>query len=658
MTSPDADVSRRRRSRSCAARARACGTTTATRYLDFLSGLAVTGLGHAHPAVADALAEQAAHAAARLEPVRHRAGRGGRGHARPPPRAAAGQVFFCNSGAEANECAHQARPQVRRPRPARRGVSAYGSFHGRTLATLHATGQPQKHEPFQPLPEGFRHVAWDDLDALESGARPVGRRRAARARAGRGRREPGDRRVLPGGAPAVRRAGHRCSWSTRCRPASAAPAGGSASSTSASCPTSSPWPRRSATACPSARAGRGRDVAAAFEPGDHATTYGGQPLATAAARAVLGEMERLDVAGPRRRGPASASPTALAGAAGRRPPCGGSACCSPPSSPTASTPRTVAADALDAGLVVNAVTPTALRLAPPLTVSDDEIDEAVDDPRQGARRAAHDGTSSRSTTCRRPSSSTSSTAPSADPPQVLAGQGRRAALREAVAAHPPLDARWRSCSSAATRSSFRADEVGVDTPRDRRRHRPRARRLPRRRSAPGCSTTPTSRRMAARRRHPDREPALRPRPPVPGARRPAHHAPGVRRRSPAAPCAWVGDFNNVARSLALGAALSGMHIRLACPPGYGPTEADLDRLRARAPADVVRHDRPDEAAKGADAVHTDVWTSMGFEAEADGARPRLRGLHGRRRGDGGGRARRACSCTACPRTAARRWRRR
>ena len=47
-------------------------------------------------------------------------------------------------------------------------VSAYGSFHGRTLATLHATGQPTKHEPFQPLPEGFRHVAWRDIEALTS----------------------------------------------------------------------------------------------------------------------------------------------------------------------------------------------------------------------------------------------------------------------------------------------------------------------------------------------------------------------------------------------------------------------------------------------------------------------------------------------------------
>ncbi len=51
-------------------------------------------------------------------------------------------------------------------------VSAYGSFHGRTLATLHATGQPAKHEAFQPLPEGFRHVAWQDLDALEKAVTP------------------------------------------------------------------------------------------------------------------------------------------------------------------------------------------------------------------------------------------------------------------------------------------------------------------------------------------------------------------------------------------------------------------------------------------------------------------------------------------------------
>jgi acetylornithine/N-succinyldiaminopimelate aminotransferase len=141
------------------------------RYLDFLSGLAVTSLGHAHPEVARALAEQAGtllHVSnlfatvpgAEVAITLDRLVGGG------------GQVFLCNSGAEANEAALKL---------ARRWggygrhvvVSAYGSFHGRTLATLHATGQPAKHEAFQPLPEGFRHAAWNDLDALEAAIDPT-----------------------------------------------------------------------------------------------------------------------------------------------------------------------------------------------------------------------------------------------------------------------------------------------------------------------------------------------------------------------------------------------------------------------------------------------------------------------------------------------------
>jgi ornithine carbamoyltransferase len=89
--------------------------------------------------------------------------------------------------------------------------------------------------------------------------------------------------------------------------------------------------------------------------------------------------------------------------------------------------------------------------------------------------------------------------------------------------------------------------------------------------------------------------------------------------------AWVGDFNNVARSLALGATMLGMKVRLACPPGYGPGDDDLDRLRALGGEPVVTT-RPEEAAAGAAAVHTDVWASMGQETEADARRGAFEGF--------------------------------
>jgi ornithine carbamoyltransferase len=89
--------------------------------------------------------------------------------------------------------------------------------------------------------------------------------------------------------------------------------------------------------------------------------------------------------------------------------------------------------------------------------------------------------------------------------------------------------------------------------------------------------------------------------------------------------AWVGDFNNVARSLALGATMLGMKVRLSCPPGYGPGEDDIDRLRALGGEPLVTL-RPAEAAAGADAVHTDVWASMGQEDEADMRRRAFEGF--------------------------------
>ncbi len=82
--------------------------------------------------------------------------------------------------------------------------------------------------------------------------------------------------------------------------------------------------------------------------------------------------------------------------------------------------------------------------------------------------------------------------------------------------------------------------------------------------------------------------------------------------------AWVGDYNNVARSLALGAALTGMQLRVASPDGYGPSDADVDRLvLAGLPGAPAMFGRAVDAVQGADAVHTDVWASMGQEHQAE-----------------------------------------
>ncbi len=341
------------------------------RYLDFVSGLAVTSLGHAHPAVADALAEQA-------RTLLHVSNL--YGTIVGPEVAAAldrllgggGQVFFCNSGAEANECAIKL---------ARRWgghgrhvvVSAYGSFHGRTLATLHATGQPAKHEAFQPLPEGFRHVAWDDVGALEAAIDPTVAAVLLEPVQGEGGVNP----ATPEYLAAVRRLcdergvllmldevqtglGRTGAWFAHQRLGVRPDVVTMAKALGNGVPIGACWARR--------------EVAAAFAPGDHATTFGGQPLATAAARAVLAVMEAEDVparaerAGARLRGALARVPgvSAVRGL--------GLLLAAEISSRPA---REVVAAALQAGLLVNPVTDSAIRLAPSLLVTDDETDEAV-----------------------------------------------------------------------------------------------------------------------------------------------------------------------------------------------------------------------------------------------------------------------------------------
>ncbi|MBX6770526.1 MAG: acetylornithine transaminase [Chloroflexi bacterium] len=136
-------------------------------YLDMVAGLAVNVLGHCHPAVVDAITRQARqlihttnlyYTIPQLELAQLLI-----------ENSCADRIFFANSGAEANEGAIKlARKWGRLKRGgAYEIITATDSFHGRTLATLAATGQPKYHKPFEPMPAGFLSVPYNDLDALK-----------------------------------------------------------------------------------------------------------------------------------------------------------------------------------------------------------------------------------------------------------------------------------------------------------------------------------------------------------------------------------------------------------------------------------------------------------------------------------------------------------
>jgi acetylornithine/N-succinyldiaminopimelate aminotransferase len=140
------------------------------RYLDALSGIAVCGLGHAHPAVRDAICEQAGQLihTSNLYGVAEQERLG----AMLTELAGMDRVFFSNSGAEANEAAIK----LARLYAHRRGIDkpeilvAENSFHGRTLATLSATGNRKVQAGFEPLVQGFVRVPYDDVEAIEIAA--------------------------------------------------------------------------------------------------------------------------------------------------------------------------------------------------------------------------------------------------------------------------------------------------------------------------------------------------------------------------------------------------------------------------------------------------------------------------------------------------------
>ena len=350
------------------------------RYLDFLCGIAVTGLGHSHPRIANAISEQAntlLHVSNLFitEPQLEVAENLDR--LIKAETGQSGKILFQNSGAEATEAALKLARKYQGP--GKYGVvSAYKSFHGRTMATLAATGQPEKHEPFVPLPEGFRHAEWNDLDSFKeaidktTGAiliEPIqgeGGVNTAEPQFLQGLREICDEKGLLLIVDEIQTGlGRTGEWfgfqHAGIQPDIVTMAKGMANGV----PIGAVWAVSA--------------VAEAFKPGDHGSTFAGQPLAASAARETLRILEEIKAPMlAKQRGAemieelskidgvdsVRGSGLLLAVEIEKESLANGDA-------------RDLAQACLKEGLVVNAVTSTALRLAPPLTISSEEIIEGA-----------------------------------------------------------------------------------------------------------------------------------------------------------------------------------------------------------------------------------------------------------------------------------------
>lgn len=267
--------------------------TNGRQYLDFLGGIAVNVLGHAHPALVRAISSQAARLihCSNLYYTQTQA----EAAARLTNLSGLGKVFFGNSGAEANEGAIKlARKYAWRKDPAKvEIITAHHSFHGRTLAALTATGQPKYHEGFGPLPEGFSYVDYGDGDALE--AAMSDKTCAVLLETIQGE---GGVHVPPAGY--WQRVRALCDRYDACLILDEIQSGMGRTGTFFAYEGFDVQPdivtlaKGLAGGVPIGAFIAKDTVAAAFGPGDHGSTFGGNPLACAAALAVLDEMEKPD----------------------------------------------------------------------------------------------------------------------------------------------------------------------------------------------------------------------------------------------------------------------------------------------------------------------------------------------------------------------------
>jgi acetylornithine/N-succinyldiaminopimelate aminotransferase len=329
------------------------------RFLDFAAGIAVVGLGHAHP-------EPLAAAHAQLDRLWHVSNLY---WTEPMARLAellsdrfgGAQAFFCNSGAEANEAAIKyARKATGKP-----GIVALeGSFHGRTLGALSATGQPGKREAFEPLVPGISFAQLNDVASLESAVGPDTGLILIEPVQGEG----GVRPASPGFiAAAAELAAEHSALICLDEVQTGVGRTGSffAYEQLGVRPHLVTLAKGLANGLPIGALLVADEAVGAFVPGDHATTFGGNPVVCAAACAVVETVDDGLLAHVRDRSAQLAEALPVRGTGlllGLE---------------TARPAAAVVADCLDLGLLVTAAGENVLRLTPPLTVSPDEVAQAV-----------------------------------------------------------------------------------------------------------------------------------------------------------------------------------------------------------------------------------------------------------------------------------------
>ena len=340
-------------------------------YIDMLAGIAVNALGHAHPAIVDAVSAQVA----RLGHVSNLFGSEPVVEVAEALRARVGddtaRVFFCNSGAEANEAAFK----LARLTGRRRILAAERGFHGRTMGSLALTGQPDKRAPFEPMPAGVEFFPYGDIEAFGALVQQDPGNTAAIIL------EPiqGETGVIPapeGFIKAVRELcdAHGILFITDEVQTGVGRTGDFfAFQHEGVLPDVITMAKGLGGGLPiGATIARGK-AAELFTPGSHGTTFGGNPVACAAAGAVLGAIDEDFLAEVRRKGQllrdAASQIPGVTQVRGRGLMLGVVL--------DEAVAKLVVKHGLEKGLIVNAPGDDVIRLTPPLVITDDEIEEAM-----------------------------------------------------------------------------------------------------------------------------------------------------------------------------------------------------------------------------------------------------------------------------------------